>query len=75
MIIMSDVFYDSETLRKDLKYKRVIELEISMDVCSKDIGISKPTLARLEQGSMPDLLTFLKVVKWLGKDVKTYVKF
>lgn len=70
-----DVIYNSERLRKDLKYKRVVCLEISMDVCSKEIGISKPTLARLEQGNMPDLITFFKVVKWLGTDMKKYFNF
>ncbi len=69
-----DIFFDKESFRKDIKYKRVIELEISMDVCCQQIGISKPTLARLEQGSVPDLFTFFKVLNWLEKDSKEYIK-
>jgi transcriptional regulator with XRE-family HTH domain len=70
-----DVFYDSESLKKDLKTKRVIELGISMQVCSKQIGISTPTLSRIENGSMPDLITFFKIVKWLKNDGLKYIKY
>jgi transcriptional regulator with XRE-family HTH domain len=74
-MIKCEVFYDSESLKKDLRLKRIIELELSMDECSKMIGISKATLSRIENGSMPDLLTFFKIVKWLENDIKQYVKF
>lgn len=70
-----DVFYDSESLKKDLRLKRIIELELSMDVACEQIGISKATLSRVENGNMPDLLTFFKIVKWLGTDIKEYIKF
>jgi transcriptional regulator with XRE-family HTH domain len=75
MMIKCDVFYDSESLKKDLRLKRIIELELSMDACAKNIGISKSTLSRIENGSMPDLLTFFKIVKWLKTDFKEYIKF
>jgi transcriptional regulator with XRE-family HTH domain len=75
MMMNFDVFYDSESLKKDLRLKRIIELELSMDVACKEIGISKATLSRVENGSMPDLLTFFKIVKWLGTDIKEYIKF
>jgi transcriptional regulator with XRE-family HTH domain len=70
-----DIIYDSESLKKDLRLKRIIECNLSMDVCSKQIGISKPTLSRIERGNMPDLLTFFKIVKWLGTDSKNYIKY
>jgi transcriptional regulator with XRE-family HTH domain len=75
MMIKCGVFYDSESLKKDLRLKRIIELELSMDACSKSIGISKSTLSRVENGNMPDLLTFFKIIKWLGNDFKQYIKF
>ena len=74
-MIKCDVFYDSESLKKDLRLKRIIELELSMNVACKEIGISKATLSRIENGSMPDLLTFFKIVKWLGTDSKNYIKY
>lgn len=75
MMMNSDIIYDSESLKKDLRLKRIIEYNFSMDVCAKHIGISKPTLSRIERGSMPDLLTFFKIVKWLGTDSKNYIKY
>ena len=70
-----EVIYDSESLKKDLRLKRIIELELSMDACAKSIGISKSTLSRVENGNMPDLLTYFKIVQWLGTDSKEYIKF
>lgn len=70
-----DVFYDSKSLKKDLRLKRIIELELSMDSCAKIIGISKATLSRVENGNMPDLLIFFRIVKWLGTDFKKYIFF
>jgi transcriptional regulator with XRE-family HTH domain len=68
-----DIVYDKEALKRDLRYKRIIELELSMDNCSKLIGVSKPTLSRLENGGMPDLMTFFKIIKWLNRDVREYI--
>jgi DNA-binding XRE family transcriptional regulator len=75
MMIKYDVFYDSESLKKDLRLKRIIELELSMDICAKQIGISKATLSRIENGSLPDLITYFKIVKWLNSDAKMYIKY
>ena len=72
-MIKCDVFYDSESLKKDLRLKRIIELELNMDACAKIIGISKSTLSRVENGNMPDLLTFFKIIKWLETDIKEYI--
>jgi transcriptional regulator with XRE-family HTH domain len=71
---MNNLYYDSESLKKDLRTKRIIQLNISMDDCAKSIGISKATLSRIENGNMPDLLNFFKVVKWLGNDSLKYIK-
>jgi predicted transcriptional regulator len=71
--MIEDELYNKELIKKDIRYKRIIELQISMDVCCKEIGISKPTLFRIEKGNTPDLLTFLRVVKWLKKDINNYV--
>jgi DNA-binding XRE family transcriptional regulator len=75
MMIKYDVFYDNESLKKDLRLKRIIELELSMDACAKQIGISKATLSRIENGSLPDLITYFKIIKWLNSDAKMYIKY
>jgi transcriptional regulator with XRE-family HTH domain len=36
-----------------------------------EIGISAPTLLRIEEGRIPDVATFGKVCKWLGIDPKS----
>ena len=71
---MNNLYYDSESLKKDLRTKRIIQLNISMDLCARNIGISKSTLSRVENGNMPDLLTFFKILNWLGNDFKNYIK-
>lgn len=70
-----NILYDSESLKKDLRLKRIIELELSMDACSKEIGVSKATLSRVENGNMPDLLTFFKIIRWLNSDPSIYIKY
>ncbi len=32
----------------------------------KEIGISAPTLSRIEQGNLPDIDTFVKICEWLN---------
>jgi transcriptional regulator with XRE-family HTH domain len=42
---------------------------------AKDIGISAPTLMRIESGRVPDLETFGKVCKWLEIDPGDFLGF
>ncbi len=67
--------YNSELLQKDLRLKRIIDFKLSLETCSKLIGISKPTLSRIENGSMPDIITFFKIIKWLDSDAKIYINY
>lgn len=72
----NNIIYDSESLKKDLRTKRIIELEIGLDDCAKRIGISKPTLSRVENGNViPDLLTFFKIIRWLDVNPNNYIKY
>lgn len=40
-----------------------------------DAGISSATFSRIENGNMPDLETFAKICKWLGKDPRDFLGF
>src|SRR5271165_6701772 len=40
-----------------------------------DVGISSATLSRVENGHMPDLETFAKICKWLGRDPREFLGF
>ena len=53
-------------LRIDVKKKRLIHNDMSMDVAAKEIGISKATLSRIEREKIPDVVTLTKVSKWLN---------
>lgn len=65
--------FDNKQFAFDLIYKRRIELDVSMDDACIEIGISKPTLSRIERGKKPDIDTFAKVCKWLKEDPNKYL--
>src|SRR5688572_9822745 len=39
---------------------------------SKEIGVSAPTISRIEQGKVPDVDTFIKLCEWLGVTADTF---
>ncbi len=41
---------------------------------SKEIGVSAPTLSRIEQGKVPDVETFIKLCEWLGVSTDNFTK-
>ena len=58
---------------KAIRQKRLIELNISGREAAKAIGVSYPTLSRIENGNMPDLITYANVCKWLGVPMETFI--
>lgn len=38
-----------------------------------DVGIGSATLSRVENGHMPDLETFAKICRWLGRDPREFL--
>lgn len=65
--------FNKESLRKAVKNKRLLVDEVGMDKACKEIGISKATLSRLENGSVVDLETFVKIINWLGHNPNVYI--
>jgi len=53
---------DSSKLSHMIKSKRGKE---GLRAAAKDIGISAPTLSRIEQGNLPDIDTYVKICEWL----------
>jgi transcriptional regulator with XRE-family HTH domain len=45
--------------------------EDSIRKAAVEIGIGHATLARIENGNIPDLETFAKICEWLGEDPST----
>ena len=46
--------------------QRRTELKLSLREASEASGVPVATLSRIEQGRMPDLATFQRVIGWLG---------
>jgi hypothetical protein len=67
------IVYDKESLKKDLRHKRVIELDLNILDCCNQIGISTATLSRIENGKTPDIITFFSIVKWLNAEPTDYI--
>jgi transcriptional regulator with XRE-family HTH domain len=40
---------------------------------ASEIGISPATLSRIENGNVPDLMTFAAICRWLGEDPATFL--
>jgi len=64
--------YKAQLLKKDLITKRCIDNDMTMEVASEEIGISKATLSRLEKSKLPDVETLAKVCSWLGTEPNKY---
>jgi transcriptional regulator with XRE-family HTH domain len=63
---------DTQRLKEDISLVRNVKSQ-SMDVACKEIGISKPTLSRLESGKTPDAKTILLICKWINKNPIDYL--
>jgi len=47
----------------------------TLRVAAKEADVSPATLMRVESGRVPDVATFGKLCKWMGKDPNTYLGF
>ncbi len=56
-----------------LKEKRVMQKSISMDKAASEIGISKATIHRVENGTNPDINTFIKICTWLEEPITSFI--
>ena len=53
--------------------KRRGELGLGIRAAAKEIGVSHPTLSRIERGHLPDLENYQRICRWLGEDPETIV--
>lgn len=58
--------FNKKEFQRDVLTRRRIDMNISMEVACAEIGISKATLSRIENGKTPEIDTFLKICDWLG---------
>lgn len=59
-----------ESIRIELLAKEIEERRAGKGIreTAKQVGVSPATLSRVENQKIPDLETFTKICKWLGKD-------
>ncbi len=69
-----NMVFKKNEFSKAIRAKRVDELDIGLRIASEQIGINYTTLSRLENGQMPDLLTYQKVCEWLGANMHIFFK-
>lgn len=67
--------FNKESFCKDVKIYRFIILNISLTEASKQIGISKATLSRIESLNLVDIETFGKCCAWMNKPANSYFKY
>lgn len=46
---------------------------LGVRAAASEIGISPATLSRIENGNVPDLVTFAAICRWLGEDPATFL--
>ena len=54
---------DSEKMATMIRSKRG---KLGLRAAAQEIGISAPTLSRIEQGNLPDIDTYVKICEWLN---------
>lgn len=65
--------YDSAKFSKEVKTKRVIEENLGVAQLGKIIGSSGATISRIENGKMPDIMTYAKLCHWLRKPMNSFI--
>jgi len=63
---------NTEQLKDDVFTHRKHK-NISMEVACKEIGISKPTYSRIENGKTPEASTLLLICEWMGVNPINYL--
>ena len=48
--------------------------KLGLRAAAKEIGISAPTLSRIEQGNLPDIDTYVKICEWLKVSTDYFTK-
>lgn len=64
--------YDGAKLATAVRTKRLIVENIDIRTAAKQIGISAPTLSRIENEKTPDVITLALVCEWINVDMDYY---
>ena len=64
--------FDHWKFSSALRHKRNVELRIDIRQAAMQIGISAPTLSRIENCKTPDLYTYFYCCRWLGVEMQSF---
>lgn len=63
--------FDSDLLYRDVRKKRQ-RLSMSQNELAKEIDVARSTFFRLSKNKEITMQTFLKLIKWTGKEATRY---
>lgn len=66
------LIFNGKQFGKALKQKRVMDDDNSLQVLSLKLGISAPTLSRLENGNTPDVTTYALLCRYLDVSMEEF---
>lgn len=66
--------FDTQEFSKQIKTKRIIDLNIGLRDVAKKTNISISTLSRVENGAIPDMTSLIKISNWLKSSPSIFFK-
>lgn len=66
--------FDSREFSKQIKTKRIIELNVGLREVAGKAKVSVATLSRLENGNVPDLTCLINICNWLNTSPSVFFK-
>lgn len=58
--------FNKESFRKDIVLKRVVDLNLSIELAANQAGITPERMLDIESGKNPDMDEFMNLCTWLG---------
>lgn len=75
MFVVMKATVNLKHLADQVKAKRAVEERITLEALGVKLKVSRATLSRIENKKMTDLLTYVKVCKWLGITMETFINY
>lgn len=66
--------FDSKEFSRQIKTKRIIELNVGLRDIAKKAKVSISTLSRVENGKIPDMLSLINICNWLSSSPASFFK-
>jgi transcriptional regulator with XRE-family HTH domain len=66
------LIFNGKQFGKALRQKRVMDDDHSLQVLSLKLGVSAPTLSRIENGNTPDVTTYALICRYLDVSMEDF---